>query len=416
MASLLSSKLGLADVVKELPGSRILLRVDYNVPIKEGEIKDSTRIQATVETIEFLLANGVHSIVIMSHLGRPDGQRVPKYSLRPVAEKLSIVLGNKKIDFLDDCVGPDVEAVCKAASERSIILLENLRFHREEEAILGKDESETERITEFRASLTSLGDIYVNDAFGAAHRAHSSIVGIDLPFKVAGLLMKKELDYFAKVLENPQRPFLSILGGAKVKDKIKLINSLLEKIDILFICGGMAYTFQKVLHDMPIGDSLYDVEGAATVKDIMAKAEQRGVKVYIPLDFTISNAFSNDGERKVVTQEEGIPDGWQGLDCGPKTVDLLRDVVSGCKTIVWNGPLGVFEFPNFAVGSTAALDIVGEATERGAITVIGGGDSAALAEKTGKKHLFSHVSTGGGASLELLEGKVLPGVESLSQK
>lgn len=415
MASMLSSKLGLADIVDKLPGARIVLRVDYNVPIKDGRITDSTRIDATIPTIKFLLENNVRSIVLMSHLGRPNGVRDPKYTLGPVAEALSKAL-DRKVEFLDDCVGEKVEEFCKSPAEGTIVLLENLRFHGAEEGTVSGTASPKDEIEKFRKSLTKLGDIYVNDAFGAAHRAHSSIVGVDLPLKVAGFLMKKELDYFAKVLENPQRPFLSILGGAKIKDKIKLINALLEKIDILFIGGGMAYTFKKVLNNMSIGSSLYDTEGAKTVRDIMAKAEARGVKVYFPVDFNASTEFGNDGQCKIVTEEEGIPDGWQGLDCGPKTVELLKTVVEGCKTVVWNGPLGVFELSNFAYGSVSALEIVGAATKQGAITIIGGGDSASLAEQTGKKHLFSHVSTGGGASLELLEGKVLPGIEALSNK
>ncbi|GBE60602.1 phosphoglycerate kinase [Babesia ovata] len=416
MVSSLSSKLGLADITDKLPGSRILLRVDFNVPIKDGSVRDCTRIKATIPTIQFLLNHGVHSIVLMSHLGRPNGERVEKYSLRPVAAELSKALDNRKVDFLDDCVGPAVEKFCQEAPFGTIALLENLRFHAAEEGVKDKVNVDGKEIEDFRNSLSKLGDIYVNDAFGTAHRAHSSMVGIDTPLKVAGLLMKKELDYFAKVLETPRRPFLSILGGAKVSDKIQLIESLLEKVDVIFIGGGMAYTFKKVLHDMPIGKSLYDAPGAAIVPDIMAKAKERGVKVYFPVDYKAAANFSNDAPFKLVTDEEGIPDGWEGLDCGPKTTELLKSIVDGCQTIVWNGPLGVFEFSNFAEGSVSALDIVGEATKRGTITVIGGGDTASLAEQTGRSHLFSHMSTGGGASLELLEGKILPGVAALSTK
>ncbi|ORM42036.1 Phosphoglycerate kinase [Babesia sp. Xinjiang] len=415
MESMLSSKLGLADVVDKLPGSRVLLRVDFNVPIKEGSIRDCTRIKATVPTIEFLLKHGVKSIILMSHLGRPNGSRVEKYSLRPVAAELSKIL-NRKVEFLDDCVGAAVEKFCKEAPTGTIVLLENLRFHAAEEGVKDKLKVGEGEVEAFRKSLTELGDIYVNDAFGTAHRAHSSMVGVNVPLRVAGLLMKKELDYFAKILETPKRPYLSILGGAKVKDKIQLIKSLLQKVDILFIGGGMAYTFKKVLGGMTIGNSLYDAEGAGIVPDIMTEAKTRGVKVFFPVDFKAAFGFSNEAPFKLVTEEEGIPDGSEGLDCGPKTVELLKGVVEGCQTIVWNGPLGVFEFPNFAEGSIAALDIVGEATKRGAISVIGGGDTASLAEQKGRAHLFSHVSTGGGASLELMEGKVLPGVGALSSK
>ncbi|EDO07161.1 Phosphoglycerate kinase family protein [Babesia bovis T2Bo] len=415
MESMLSSKLGLADIVDKLPGARILLRADFNVPIKEGVIGDCTRIKATIPTIEFLLKHNVKSIVMMSHLGRPDGSRVEKYSLRPVATELSKIL-NKKVDFLDDCVGETVEKFCQEAPTGTIVLLENLRFHAAEEGVKDKVKVDDSIIQAFRNSLTKLGDIYVNDAFGTAHRAHSSMVGVNVPIKVAGLLMKKELDYFAKILETPKRPFMSILGGAKVKDKIQLIKSIMRKVDILFIGGGMAYTFKNVLNGMPIGQSLYDEEGAKIVPDIMAEAKQLGVKVYLPIDFKAATAFSNDAPFKVVSEADGISDDSQGLDCGPKTVELLKTVIEGCQTIVWNGPLGVFEFSNFATGSIAALDIVGEATKRGAISVIGGGDTASLAEQTGRAHLFSHVSTGGGASLELMEGKVLPGVDALSSK
>ncbi|GIX63135.1 phosphoglycerate kinase, putative [Babesia caballi] len=416
MTSMLSSKLGLADITEKLPGARILLRVDFNVPIEDGCIRDCTRINATIPTITFLLNHNVHSIVLMSHLGRPDGSRVEKYSLRPVASELSKALNNRKVDFLEDCVGPSVEKFCQECPAGTIALLENLRFHAAEEGVKGKTNVDDSEVEAFRASLSKLGDIYVNDAFGTVHRAHSSMVGVNASLRVAGLLMKKELDYFSQVLENPKRPFLSILGGAKVRDKIQLIKSLLDKVDRLFIGGGMAYTFKRVLHGMPIGKSLYDKEGAAIVPEIMAKAEERGVKVYLPVDFKVASAFSNDAPFKVVTAEEGVPDGWEGLDCGPKTVELIKTVVDGCQTIVWNGPLGVFEFSNFAEGSTSALDIVGEATKKGAVTVIGGGDTASLAEKTKRTHLFSHVSTGGGASLELLEGKLLPGVGALSTK
>ncbi|GFE53999.1 phosphoglycerate kinase [Babesia ovis] len=415
MESMLSSKLGLADIVDKLPGARVLLRVDFNVPIKDGAVNDCTRIKATIPTIEFLLKNNVKTIVLMSHLGRPDGSRVDKYSLRPVVGELSKIL-NKKIEFLDDCVGDAVEKFCKEAPAGTIVLLENLRFHAAEEGVKDKVKVADNEIQAFRKSLTSLGDIYVNDAFGTAHRAHSSMVGVDVPVKVAGLLMKRELDYFAKILENPKRPFLSILGGAKVKDKIQLIKSLLQKVDVLFIGGGMAYTFKKVLNGMAIGNSLYDADGAAIVPEIMAEAEKRGVKVYLPVDFKAATGFSNDAPFKIVTEEEGLPEGTEGLDCGPKTIELLKSVIDGCQTIVWNGPLGVFEFPNYAAGSIAALDLVGEATKKGAISVIGGGDTASLAEQTGRTQLFSHVSTGGGASLELMEGKVLPGVGALSSK
>ncbi|EKX74121.1 phosphoglycerate kinase, putative [Theileria equi strain WA] len=412
MESLLSSKFGLSDVVDQLPGKRVLMRVDFNVPIKEGVVTDATRIKATVPTIKFLLDHGVKSIVLMSHCGRPDGQRVEKYTLKPVVPELSSLLGGHEVKFLDDCVGEAVEAECKDPKPGSIILLENLRFHPEEES---KDQT-AESVVSFRSSLTKLGDIYVNDAFGTAHRAHSSIVGVDLPLRVAGHLMKRELDYFAKALENPQRPFVSILGGAKVRDKIKLIMALIEKVDALIIGGGMAYTFKKVLNGMPIGESLFDEESVEIIGKIVEKCKQFKVDLHLPVDFKVTTDFSNDTPTKFVDDSEGVPDGWMGLDCGPKTVEAFGKVLGGAKTIVWNGPLGVFEFSNFAAGSTSVLDLVIEATKGGATSIIGGGDTAALAEQTGRAKFFSHVSTGGGASLELLEGKVLPGVSCLTQK
>ncbi|UKK00725.2 phosphoglycerate kinase [Theileria orientalis] len=415
MESLLFSKLGLRDIADKLPGKRVLMRVDYNVPLKQGKVTDLTRVKATIPSIKFLLENNVKSVVLMSHCGRPDGETVEKYSLKPVAEPLAELLG-KEVKFLPDCVGESVVKECQDPPEGSIFLLENLRFHGEEEGLKKGFKLDNRLIDRFRRSLSKLGDVFVNDAFGTAHRAHSSMVGIDMKLRVAGFLMERELDYFARVMENPERPFLAILGGAKVRDKVKLIMSLLEKVDAIIIGGAMAYTFKNVLQNMPVGNSLFDAESTHLVKDIYDMAMEKNVKFVMPVDFLVTTKFSNDGPVKVVSDEEGVPAGWMSLDCGEKSIDLFKEHVLSAKTIVWNGPLGVFEFSNFANGSNKMLDLVIEATSNGATSIIGGGDTASLAESSGKAHQFSHVSTGGGASLELLEGKVLPGVAFLTDK
>ncbi|UKJ88327.2 phosphoglycerate kinase [Theileria orientalis] len=415
MESLHFSKLGLKDIADKIPGKRVLMRVDYNVPLRQGKVTDLTRVKATIPSINFLLENKAKSVVLMSHCGRPDGETVDKYSLRPVVAPLMELLG-REVKFLNDCVGEAVVKECQDPPEGSIFLLENLRFHGEEEGLKRGFKIDNRMIEKFRRSLSKLGDIYVNDAFGTAHRAHSSMVGIDMKLRVAGFLMKRELEYFAKVMENPERPFLAILGGAKVKDKVKLIMSLLEKVDVLIIAGAMAYTFKYVLKGMSVGNSLFDKDSTHLVKEICDMAVEKNVKLVMPVDFLVTTKFSNDGPVKVVSDEEGVPHGWMSLDCGDKSIDLFREHVLSAKTIVWNGPLGVFEFSNFANGCKRMLDLVIEATKNGATSIIGGGDTASLAESSGKADQFSHVSTGGGASLELLEGKVLPGVAFLSDK
>jgi phosphoglycerate kinase len=417
---MLASKAGINDIPDHsIKGKRVLMRVDYNVPIENGQVADNTRISATIPTIRRLLERGAHSIVLMSHLGRPDGQRVDKYSLRPVAPVLGKLL-NHDVQFLNECIGPDVEEFCHNAPAGSVILLENLRFHIEEEGsgvVDGqKVKAEKVAVEGFRGSLTRLGDVYINDAFGTAHRAHSSMVGVDLPIRSAGLLLEKELQYFSKVVEHPNKPVLAILGGAKIKDKIQLITNLLDKVDLMIIGGGMAYTFLKVTKGIEIGTSLYDEEGAKIVPDIIAKAQAKGVKLFVSEDFVCADKFAPDAATKPADVEHGIPAGWMGLDIGPKTIQNFATAIHEAKTIVWNGPQGVFEFPAFAKGSNAILDLVSAATAKGTVTIVGGGDTASLVEKSGKAHLFSHVSTGGGASLELLEGKELPGVAALSAK
>jgi phosphoglycerate kinase len=409
--------------INEVPvkGRRVVMRVDFNVPQDKetGEITNPARIVAALPTIKYILEQG-GSVVLMSHLGRPDGKRVEKFSLKPVAKKLEELLG-KPVKFLNDCVGPEVEAACAALKPGEVVLLENLRFHIEEEGkVKNKDGSKTkaepEKVEAFRASLTKLGDLYVNDAFGTAHRAHSSVVGVDLPEKVAGFLMQKELDAFGSVLENPKRPVLAILGGAKVADKIPLIRNLLDKADEIIIGGGMTFTFKKVLEDMEIGESLFDPEGAKIVGELMHKAEEKGVKIHLPVDFLCGDKFDANAQTRAVDEKEGIPKGWIGLDVGPKSRKLFADVIARAKTIIWNGPPGVFEFDRFAEGTKDMAEAIAAATSAGAVSVVGGGDTATAAKKFKVVDKVSHASTGGGASLELLEGKTLPGVANLNDK
>jgi len=404
-----------------LSGKRVLIRVDFNVPQDKatGAITNTQRIVAAIPTIQYALEQGA-SVVLMSHLGRPNGQRVAKYSLKPVAEKLSEVLG-RPVRFLEDCVGAEVEAACSSLNAGEVVLLENLRFHIEEEGkVKNEDGSSTkadpEKVAAFRASLTKLGDVFVSDAFGTAHRAHSSVVGVALPEKVAGFLMQKELDAFAAVLDNPKRPLLAILGGAKIADKIPLIRNLIDTADEIIIGGGMAYTFKKVLENMPIGNSLFDPEGAKIVAELSEKAKARGVKIHLPVDYITADKFSPDAITGAADDTTGIPDGLEGLDCGPRSRQIFADAIARAKTIIWNGPAGVFEFEKFAEGTKSMAAAVAASTQAGAITVVGGGDTATAAKKFGVADKVTHCSTGGGASLELLEGKSLPGVAALNEK
>ncbi|KAF4615273.1 hypothetical protein D9613_002869 [Agrocybe pediades] len=414
----LSNKLSITDL--DLKGKRVLIRVDFNVPIQDGKITNPARIVAALPTIKYALEKGARAVVLMSHLGRPDGKVVEKYSLKPVAAEVEKQLG-KSVTFLNDCVGPEVEKAVNSASEGSVILLENLRFHIEEEgSVKNKDGSKTKadaaKVTEFREQLTKLGDVYINDAFGTAHRAHSSMVGVKLPQRAAGFLMKKELEYFAKALENPERPFLAILGGAKVSDKIQLIDNMLDKVNSLIICGGMAFTFKKTLDNVSIGNSLFDEPGSQKVAGLVEKAKKNNVKLVFPVDYITADKFDKDAKTGVATDKEGIPSDWMGLDAGPKSRELYKEAVLEAKTILWNGPPGVFEFPAFAGGSKALLDAAIEAVQKGATVIVGGGDTATVVANYNSEDKLSHVSTGGGASLELLEGKTLPGVAELSEK
>jgi len=415
MADTSLRKLGLEDL--ELKGKRVLMRVDFNVPIKGGKITNTARIEAALPSIRYVLEHG-GSLVLISHFDRPNGKVVPSMSLEPVAAATEKLLG-RPVKFLNDCVGKEVEEHCANLKPGDVVLLENLRFHLEEE---GKAEDDNGKVVKadpaaikaFRDSLSKLGDIYVNDAFGTCHRAHSSMVGTSHAQKACGFLVKKELDFFARALESPDRPFLSILGGAKVSDKIQLINNLLDKVDAMIIGGGMAYTFKKVIDGVSIGNSLFDKAGADIVQGLVNKAKERNVKLYFPIDYVTADKFAENAQVGHADDTTGIPDGWMGLDVGPKSREIFKEAIANARTIVWNGPLGVFEFENFAAGTKSAMDAVVDASANGACVIIGGGDTATCCKKWNTTDKVSHVSTGGGVSLELLEGKVLPGVAALS--
>jgi phosphoglycerate kinase len=402
----------------QLSGTRALIRVDFNVPQDKstGAITNNQRIVAAIPTIRYALDQGA-SVVLMSHLGRPDGQKIAKYSLKPIAAELEKLLGTP-VTFLDDCVGPAVEAACASPAPGSVILLENLRYHIEEEGKVKLEDGTSKKadpaaVAAFRSSLSKLGDVYVNDAFGTAHRAHSSMVGVNLPVKAAGFLMEAELKAFAAVIASPRRPLLAILGGAKIADKIPLIRNLIDKADEIIIGGGMAYTFKKVMNGMEIGESLFDPEGAKIVAELVAKAKERGVSIVLPVDYVCADKFDPNASTRPADDSTGIPKGWMGLDAGPKSIALYREAILRSKTIVWNGPSGVFEFEKFAASTRAMAEAIAEATAHGATTVVGGGDTATAARKFKVADKVTHCSTGGGASLEYLEGKVLPGVAFL---
>ncbi|ORZ04640.1 3-phosphoglycerate kinase [Absidia repens] len=414
----LSNKLSIKDL--DLKNKRVLIRVDFNVPMKDGQITNNNRIVQALPTIKYALDQGAASVVLMSHLGRPNGEKNLKYTLKPVAADLEKLL-SKPVTFLDDCVGAAVEKTCQEATGGQVILLENLRFHIEEEGSAkdaqgNKTKADPANVKSFRDSLSKLADVFINDAFGTAHRAHSSMVGVELPERAAGFLMQKELEYFAKVLEHPERPFLAILGGAKVSDKIKLIENMLDKVNALIICGGMSFTFKKTLDNVKIGNSLFDQPGSELVQGLVEKAKAKNVKLVFPEDYVTADSFSPEAKTGYATDSDGIPDGWMGLDCGKESNKIFSEEILSAKTILWNGPTGVFEFEKFSTGTREALKAVVEATKNGATSIIGGGDTATAALQWGAEGKISHISTGGGASLELLEGKVLPGVDALSTK
>jgi phosphoglycerate kinase len=386
----------------DLKGKRVLMRVDFNVPLEGSVITDDTRIRAAVPTLKYVLEQGPQSLILMSHLGRPKGGPDPKYSLAPVAPALAAQLG-VEVHFAADCVGPVAESAAAALPPGGILLLENTRFHPTEEK---NDLALAEQ-------MAKLGDIFVNDAFGSAHRAHSSTEGVAryLP-AVAGLLMEKEIDYLATALEAPKRPFAAILGGAKVSDKIAVIEALLGKVDLLLIGGGMANTFLKA-KGYHMGRSLVEETAVETAKALLEKG---GSKLVLPVDAVIGDNFDNNANTQTIQAEASVPDGWAIYDIGPETIKLFGAKLNGAKTIVWNGPMGVFEMSSFAVGSNAVAQIVAQETTNGAISIIGGGDSAAAVEQSGLADKITHISTGGGASLEMLEGQALPGVVALKDK
>ena len=402
----------------QLEGKRVLMRVDFNVPMKDGKIVNDTRVRASLPSIRYVLAHGA-SLVLMSHLGRPDGQRIGKYSLRPVAEHLQELLGTP-VRFLPDCAGADVERACAALKPGEVILLENLRFHIEEEGKVKREDGSSVKadpsaVAAFRASLTRLGDVYVNDAFGTAHRGHSSMIGVNLPQRAAGYLMQKELDFLGEAIDRPQRPFVAIIGGAKVSGKIDVIESLLPKVDTLLIGGGMAFTFFKA-QGKEIGGSLVENDRLDMARTLLAKA---GSKLMLPVDTVVTDALDLDA-RKVGTLKTLAWDRMGpkdiGVDIGEATRATFCGVVKRARTIIWNGPMGVFEISAAAAGTLAMAQALADATATGAITVVGGGDSVAAIEACGLADKVTHVSTGGGASLEFLEGKELPGVACLSEK
>jgi phosphoglycerate kinase len=404
----------------DLNGKRALIRVDFNVPIKDGQVDSDKRLEAALPTIQYALKQGA-SVVLMSHLGRPDGKKNPKYTLAPVAKRLEELLGSP-VQFLSDCVGPEVEATCAALKPGQVVLLENLRFYIAEEGKVKNDDGTTTKATEeevaaFRGSLSKLGDVFINDAFGTAHRAHSSVVGVELP-RAAGYLMKKELDFLGGAVDQPVRPFVSIIGGAKISGKIDVVEAMLPKVDKLIIGGGMAYTFLKA-QGKEIGKSLCENDKVELAKSLMEKA---GDKLVLPVDCMIADPDHVDfGGRKLngpleEVDNNHIPADQEGCDIGPKTIAMFSEIIKSAKTIVWNGPMGIFEIKETSVGTFKIAEALVDATEHGAITIIGGGDSAAAVEKAGLADKVSHVSTGGGASLEYLEGKELPGVVALTDK
>ena len=385
-------------------GKKALVRVDFNVPLGENfEVTDDTRIQAAVPTIKKILKDG-GSAILMSHLGRPKGGPEDKYSLKHIISAVESALG-QKIKFAGDCIGAEAEELAASLGAGEVLLLENLRFYKEEE----KGDQE------FAGKLAKLGDVYVNDAFGTAHRAHASTAVIAEFFKdkVAGYLMESELTNADKVLGNPERPYTAIMGGAKIADKILIIERLLEKVDNLIIGGGMSYTFAKA-QGGSIGTSLLEEDKLDFVLELMAKAKAKGVNLVLPVDTVIADKFSNEAEQGMANSGE-IPDNWMGLDIGPKTRELFGKVILESKTILWNGPMGVFEMESFDKGTKAIAEYVAEATRKGAFSLIGGGDSAAAVNKFGYTDQVSYVSTGGGALLEHMEGKVLPGVAALAE-
>ena len=385
-------------------GKKVFVRVDFNVPMDENQhITNDTRIRATLPTIQHLLNAGA-AVILACHVGRPTEAREPQFSTRPIVARLEECLG-QPVKWASDCVGPEAEKAAADLKPGEVLLLENLRYHK----------AEKKNDPEFAKQLASLADIAVDDAFGVAHRAHASNVGITAYLEtVAGFLMEKEINYIGKTLENPKRPFVAIIGGAKVSDKIGVIENMIDKVDTIIIGGGMAHTFDAS-KGYPVGDSLVERDKIDLAKELLEKAEKKGVKVVLPVDLVIADKFAADANTKIVDVDK-VPDGWQALDSGPKTSEEYVNALKGAKTVIWNGPMGVFEFDAFAKGTEAVARAVAQATKEGAISIVGGGDSIAALKKTGLSEKISHISTGGGATLELLEGKVLPGIAALADE
>ena len=385
-------------------GKKVFVRVDFNVPMDEHQhITNDTRIRATLPTIQHLLNAGA-AVILACHVGRPTEAREPQFSTRPIVARLEECLG-QPVKWASDCVGPEAEKAAADLKPGEVLLLENLRYHK----------AEKKNDPEFARQLASLADIAVDDAFGVAHRAHASNVGITKYLEtVAGFLMEKEINYIGKTLENPKRPFVAIIGGAKVSDKIGVIENMIDKVDTIIIGGGMAHTFDAS-KGYPVGDSLVERDKIDLAKQLLEKAEKKGVKVVLPVDVVIADKFAADANTKTVDVDK-VPDGWQALDSGAKTSEEYINALKGAKTVIWNGPMGVFEFDAFAKGTEAVARAVAQATKEGAISIVGGGDSIAALKKTGLSEKISHISTGGGATLELLEGKVLPGIAALADE
>ena len=386
----------------EVAGKRVLVRCDFNVPQDDnGNITDDRRIREAMKTVKYLKDNNAR-VILCSHLGRPKGEVNPKYSLKPVAHRISELLGTE-VKMAEDVVGESAHSLANSLQDGEVMLLENVRY----------DAREEKNDPEFSKELASLAELYVNDAFGTAHRAHSSTAGVaDYLPSAVGYLIKKEIDIMGKALDNPERPFVAILGGKKVSDKISVIENLIDKVDSLIIGGGMAYTFFKA-QGKEIGNSICEDDKVDLAKELLAKAEAKGVRLVLPVDNVVIQEFSNESPSQVVPSDS-IPEGWQGVDVGPATIELYREVLKDAKTVVWNGPVGVFEFDNFAVGTNKVAEIL--ANLDNATTIIGGGDSSAAVEKGGFADKMTHISTGGGASLEFLEGKVLPGIDCIDEK
>ena len=385
-------------------GKKVFVRVDFNVPMDENQhITNDTRIRATLPTIQHLLNAGA-AVILACHVGRPTEAREPQFSTRPIVARLEECLG-QPVKWASDCVGPEAEKAAADLKPGEVLLLENLRYHK----------AEKKNDPEFAKQLASLADIAVDDAFGVAHRAHASNVGITAYLEtVAGFLMEKEINYIGKTLESPKRPFVAIIGGAKVSDKIGVIENMIDKVDTIIIGGGMAHTFDAS-KGYPVGDSLCERDKIDLAKELLEKAEKKGVKVVLPVDLVIADKFAADANTKIVDVDK-VPDGWQALDSGPKTSEEYVNALKGAKTVIWNGPMGVFEFDAFAKGTEAVARAVAQATKEGAVSIVGGGDSIAALKKTGLSEKISHISTGGGATLELLEGKVLPGIAALADE